>query len=171
MSGRVLIAGIGNELMGDDGFGIAVAQRCADIELGPDVRIVEAGIAGIGLVQDLMDHYDTVILLDALDGDGAPGSVHVLGIVVPELDEMDDDERRRLLTDMHYTVPSRVMILAQALGVLPRQAYLVGCQPLTTELGMGLSAPVAAGVDVAVDRVRDLVSHAGANLVSTSGSA
>lgn len=171
MSGRVLIAGIGNELLGDDGFGIAVAQRCAAMNLGPDVRIVEAGIAGIGLVQDLMDRYDTIIILDALDGDEVPGSVRVLEIVVPKLAEMDDDDRRRLLTDMHYTVPSRVMILAQALGVLPRQTYMVGCQPLTIELGIGLSAPVAAGVDVAVAHVRDLVSHASASVASTAGSA
>lgn len=157
MSERALIAGIGNELMGDDGFGIAAAQRCAASGLGPGVTVVESGIAGIGLVQDLMDSYDTVIVLDTVDRGAAPGSVHLLEIVVPELGAIDADERRRLLADMHYTVPSRVMILARALGVLPRHAYLVGCQPLAMELGIGLSEPVQAAVDVAVHRVQDLL--------------
>lgn len=160
MSERVLIAGIGNELMGDDGFGIAVAKRCAASGLGPDVTVVESGIAGIGLVQDLMDRYDTVIVLDTVDRAALPGSVHLLEIVVPELETIDADDRRQLLADMHYTVPSRVMILARALGVLPRHAYLVGCQPLAMELGIGLSPPVEAAVGTAMDRVRNLLGRA-----------
>lgn len=158
MSGRVLVAGVGNELMGDDGFGIAAAQRCGSVGFGPHVRVVEAGIAGIGLVQDLMDRYDTVVVLDTVDVGGAPGSIHVLEISVPQVSAMDDDERRLLLADMHYTVPSRVMILARALGVLPGRAYIVGCQPEAMELGMGLSAPVQNAIEVAVHRVTDLVA-------------
>ncbi len=171
MSERVLIAGIGNELMGDDGFGIAAAQRCFASNLGPDVTVVEAGIAGIGLVQDLMDGYDTVIVLDTVDRGATPGSLHALEIVVPELDAIDADERRQLLTDMHYTVPSRVMILARALGVLPRHAYLVGCQPLAMELGVGLSPAVQAAVDAAIEHVRDLLLHARSSASAPAGAA
>ncbi|MGQ0607280.1 MAG: hydrogenase maturation protease [Chloroflexota bacterium] len=171
MSGRVLIAGVGNELMGDDGFGIAAAQRCASLGLGAEVRVVEAGIAGIGLVHDLMDRYDTVIVLDTVDRGAPPGSVSVLEIMVPELDAFSDAERRRLLADMHYTVPSRVMILAKALGVLPRRAVLIGCQPESMELGIGLSAPVQAAVELAVERVRELVAHALPGPPATAGAA
>lgn len=171
MSERVLIAGIGNELMGDDGFGIVAAQRCAAAELGPDVTVVEAAIAGIGLVQDLMDGYDTVVILDTVDRGAPPGSLHVLEIVVPELDAIDADERRQLLADMHYTVPSRVMILARALGVLPRHAYLVGCQPLAMELGVGLSPPVQAAVNSVFERVRDLLVHVRLSFSAPAGAA
>ena len=170
MSERVLIAGIGNELMGDDGFGIAAAQRCAAAELGADVTVVQSGIAGIGLVQDLMDRYDMVIVLDTVDQGAVPGSLHVLEIVVPELAAIDADNRRQLLADMHYTVPSRVMILARALGVLPRRAYLVGCQPLAMDLGIGLSEPVNAALNEVVHRVRDLVTGPHARLATTAGS-
>jgi len=156
---RVLVAGMGNELLGDDGFGILAAQRCAQADLGADVTVVEAGIAGIGLVQDLMDRYDTVIVLDAVDRDGPPGSLHVLEITVPELSELDVDQRRALLADMHHTVPSKVLILARALGVLPGRSYLVGCQPMSVELGAGLSAPVAAALDAVVDQVRQLAAR------------
>jgi hydrogenase maturation protease len=157
LSARLLVAGVGNELMGDDGFGIVAAQRCLDVDLGSDVRVVQSGIAGIGLVQDLMDGYDLVVVLDAVDRASPPGTVHVLELSTPDIGTMSDQDRWELLTDMHYTVPSRVMILARALGVLPPRAYLVGCQPRSIELGEGLSAPVAAAVDEAVERTRELL--------------
>lgn len=159
MTDRVLVAGMGNELLGDDGFGIAAARRCAAAGLGDHVIVVEAGIAGIGLVQDLMDRYETVIILDAVDRGGAPGSLHLLEVTVPDLVALDPIERRELVADMHDTIPSRVLVLARALGVLPRAAYLVGCQPASMELGDALSDPVARAVEVAVDRVRSLVRH------------
>lgn len=156
--GGILVAGMGNELLGDDGFGIAAARRCAAAGLGADVRVVEAGIAGIGLVQDLMDRYDTVIILDAVNRGSRPGAVHVFEVSVPDVRTLTAVERRELLADMHATVPSRVLVLAQALGVLPRAAYLVGCEPRSLDLGDPLSPPVAAALDVALDRVRGLVA-------------
>lgn len=158
MGRPVLVAGMGNELLGDDAFGIVAARRCAEARLGPDVRVVEAGIAGIGLVQDLMDGYDTVIILDAVDRGSPPGSVHVLEVSVPDLRCLSPTERRELLADMHETVPSRVLVLAEALGVLPRASFVVGCQPQSMELGVGLSAPVRAAIEPALDRVRHLVA-------------
>lgn len=158
MASRVLVAGMGNELLGDDGFGIAAARACSASGLGPEVTVVEAGIAGIGLVQDLMEGYEVVVILDAVDRGAAPGSLHTLEITVPDLERVDPDERERLVMDMHYTVPSRVMLLAQALDVLPEHAYLVGCQPHRTELAIGLSPAVSAAIGPAVERVRHLVA-------------
>jgi hydrogenase maturation protease len=171
LSARLLVAGVGNELMGDDGFGIAAAERCAKAGLGPDVSIVQSGIAGIGLVQDLMDGYDTVIILDAVDRGSDPGTIHVLELVTPAIESMSDHDRWELLTDMHYTIPSRVMILARALGVLPAKSYLVGCQPGDMELGHGLSGPVAAAVDEAVARTREIVEAARRAAVPATGAA
>lgn len=159
MTDRILVAGMGNELLGDDGFGIAAARRCAAAGLGDHVTVVEAGIAGIGLVQDLMDRYETVVILDAVDRGREPGSLHVLEITVPDLATLGPLERRELVADMHATIPSRVLVLAQALGVLPRSAYLVGCQPASVELGDPLSAAVRRAVGPAVERVRSLVRH------------
>ncbi|MCV0403708.1 MAG: hydrogenase maturation protease [Chloroflexi bacterium] len=171
MSAGILVAGVGNELMGDDGFGIAAAHRCAQADLGPDVKVVEAGIAGIGLVQDLMDRYEVVIVLDAVDRGSVPGTIHVLELTVPEIDTMTAADRWELLTDMHYTIPSRVMILARALGVLPARAYLVGCQPAAMELGEGLSPAVAAGVSEAVTRTRELIEAARRTTTPATGAA
>lgn len=160
MSSRVLVAGMGNDLCGDDGFGIVAARRFTEAGVPEGVRVYEAGIGGIALVQELMDGYETLIILDAVDRGGDPGTVYLLETEVPELEQLDARTRQELLADMHYTVPSKALILAQALGVLPRQVFILGCQPQGYGLGMGLSEPVEAGVAEAVRRLQRLTRGA-----------
>ena len=85
---RVLVAGIGNVLHGDDGFGVAVAQRLAQRpDLPPNVKVVETGIGGISLVQELFDGYDVLLMVDAVDRRGAPGQIFLLETQVQDLRE------------------------------------------------------------------------------------
>lgn len=156
MRPRVLVAGMGNDLRRDDGFGIAVVRRFMESGVPDGVRAIEAGIAGLGLVQELMDGYEALIILDAADRGGQPGTVYLLEAEVPELDEFTPEHRQDFLADTHYTVPSKALTLARALDVLPPHAYILGCQPLETELGMGLSEPVERGVGEALGRLRKL---------------
>lgn len=158
MSERFLVAGMGNELLGDDGFGMEVARRFAR-EAPAGVRVVEAGIAGIGLVQDLMDPYRAVVIIDAVERGSLPGTLHLLEIEVPSIDRIGEAERRELLADMHSTVPSRALFLARALGVLPQSAYILGCQPESHEVGIGLSSPVAAAVGEAIGILHALINR------------
>ncbi len=73
---RVLVAGIGNVLRGDDGFGPAVARALEEsYELPAGTHVIELGIGGVGLVHELMEGYDALVLVDAMAGDGAPGSL------------------------------------------------------------------------------------------------
>lgn len=153
----ILVAGMGNDLCQDDGFGIALARRFAGTQPPDNVRVVEAGIGGISLVQDLMDGYDALVVLDAVDRGGPPGALYLLETDVPELATLSEDRRREFLADMHYTVPSRVLTLAQALGVLPRHVYILGCQPLECGLGMGLSEPVERALDEALELLQTLL--------------
>lgn len=157
MSVRVLVAGVGNELLGDDGFGIAAARAYAASGPGAGIRVVESGIAGIGLVQDLMDPFDGVIVLDAVERGAAAGTIHVLALDVPGPGQLSGEEREVLLADMHHTVPARAMVLARALGVLPPHAYLVGCEPSSMDLEAALSPAVASAVPRAVEQVDRLI--------------
>ncbi|MDR7482234.1 MAG: hydrogenase maturation protease [Armatimonadota bacterium] len=152
---RILVAGIGNVLRGDDGFGIEVVRRLRQrADLPPGVRVVDAGIGGIPLVQDLLDGYDLIVLVDAVHCGKPPGSVVVLRPELPDLNGLPADEVGALVGDPHTTTPSRVLLLARALGALPRETLIVGCEPQTLEeMTMTLSAPVAAAVDRAVERI------------------
>lgn len=155
---RVLIAGMGNILHGDDGFGVEVAERLSDRELPDGVDVVEVGIGGIHLVQHLHDGYDALVVVDAVDRAGQPGTVYVLETSVPEIDEYSAEELHEVMTDIHYTVPSKAMIVARALGCLPERVWIVGCQPEDAErLGMGLSDAVERGVEEAIERIETLL--------------
>ena len=159
----ILVAGMGNVLRRDDGFGVEVAQRLlAAAVLPPNVTTIEVGTGGISLVQELMvsPGYDVLILLDATEQDGQPGQVYILEAEVPELDTFSEMTRRDFLADMHYAVPSRALILAKALGVLPLRTFIVGCQPdLVNEFAIGLSDPVTKGVEQALTQVKALINQ------------
>jgi len=153
---RVLVAGMGNDLRQDDGFGIAIIRRFAEAGVPEGVRVYESGIAGIGLVQELMDGYEALIIVDAVDRDEEPGTVFLLEADVPAQEELTDESRQEFLADTHLTVPSQALTLARALHILPKAVYILGCQPKECLLGMDLSEPVERGVSEAIERLREL---------------
>jgi hydrogenase maturation protease len=169
---RILIAGMGNILRRDDGFGVAVAQRLQAADLPTNVTVVEVGTGGISLVQELMapPGYEMLVLLDAVQGDGPAGRVVVLDADVPDLDDFPDAVRRDYLADMHYAVPSRALVLAKALGVLPGKTLIVGCHPEAHEaFEIGLSRSVNGAVETAVERVKVLLNDVAGTRAQGSG--
>ena len=154
---KVLVSGMGNDLCRDDGFGIEAVRRFAATSPREDVRVIESGIAGVALVHELMDGYDMLIIVDATDRGGKPGTIYLLEMDVPLVAELSDEVRAEFTADMHYTVPSKALILARALDVLPPRVFLLGCQPAEQGLGMGLSAPVERGVTQAVEELGRLL--------------
>ena len=163
MSRKMLIAGVGNILLGDDGFGVELANRLmksSDI-LDSDeasVTIIETGIGGMPLVQELMYGYDVLILLDAYTKGGIPGQVYLLEPLVPDLKELDIHQKRDYFADTHYATPFRALALLTQVSTLPEVIRIVGCEPEELDdMKIGLSPAVAAGVDKAFDMVLDLV--------------
>ena len=151
---KVLIAGVGNSLRADDGFGVEVAQRMAEMDLPPEVSVVETGIGGIALVQELQAGYDALVIVDCVDLGRPPGNVMLIDPEVIDVDALTWTERHDILADMHLATPERAMMLARALGVLPSTLLMVGCQPVDPEaIGQGLSPPVEAAVGVAIDEI------------------
>ena len=150
---RTLIAGFGQVLRGDDGFGVAVLRRLGERGVASaSVELLDVGTGGIRLAQELMTPYDRLIIIDATTRGGAPGTVYSLIV---------DDVRPTREIDMHTTVPSRALEVAQALGTLPAEIFFVGCEPGSVdELTTDLSPAVAAAVDEAVRRVEALLQQA-----------
>jgi hydrogenase maturation protease len=145
MSSRVVVGCVGNVLRGDDGFGPAVAERLTDMPEG--VEVVETGIGGIALLQELIAGCDGLILIDAMDRGEAPGTVFV---IEPEV--LDSEH----VPDVHLANPERVLTMAKAMGALPERIRIVGCQPAGyDELGAGLSPAVVRSVELAAEWVRD----------------
>jgi hydrogenase maturation protease len=154
---RILVAGIGNVFLGDDGFGVELAGLLAQRELPAGVRVVDYGIRGMDLAYALHDGWDTVVLLDAAPRGQAPGTLYVIE-AEPEAGDGG--------FDAHGMDPVKVLALARQLGAadgaLPR-ILVVGCEPQVRMTGdeedvvAELSAPVRAALDEAVALVVSLL--------------
>jgi hydrogenase maturation protease len=152
----VLVAGIGNIFLGDDAFGVEVAQRLARGCLPDGVRVVDFGIRGFDLAHALLEERDaSVVLVDATPRGGEPGTLYV---IEPSLEETVTAS-----IEPHAMDPLKVLHLAWSMGARPRKVLVVGCEPRPLdpdelEAGlMGLSEPVAAAIDPAVELVKTLV--------------
>lgn len=156
---RVLVAGIGNVLRGDDGFGPAVARALErEGRLPAGARVVELGIGGVGIVHELLAGFDALIVIDAVDQGGSPG---VLYVIEPKVPEPSVSSGVALGTDMHEAVPVRALTMARAVGALPEYVRIVGCQPAEIEeLSLELSPTVQSTVSRAVEIVRTLMREA-----------
>ena len=154
MTARVLVAGIGNIFLRDDGFGTEVARALATEDLPDWVRLADYGISGMHLAYDLASGYETVILLDATARGEPPGTVSVIELDRP--DEAPGGEAAMLL-DAHGMQPDLVLSMLGVLGGQAGRVLLVGCEPASTDYGMGLSPPVAAAVGPAVRAVLGLI--------------
>lgn len=151
---RILVSGFGNVLRCDDAFGVEVARRLEQMALPAGVRVVETGIAGLTLVQELRDGFDALVVVDAVDHGRPPGTVLMIEPEILDVDTLSWDQRHELLTDMHLTTPERAFVMARALGVLPEHRLLVGCQIGDPEaVGEEMTPEVAAAVEVAVAEI------------------
>ncbi len=159
MTPRVLVVGAGNLLRRDDGFGVEVARRLAERpDLPPGVRVSETGIGGVALAQELMDGFDTLVIVDAVRRGGQPGTLYLLEPVVPDIRSWTPERRHAFLADLHQVDPSRALGLAAALGVLPPQIHIVGCEPAECdEAAIGLTPAVERAAVLAIDRVLRLL--------------
>ena len=157
---RVLVACMGNLLRGDDGFGVAVADALDDRAFPASVDVVEVGISGVSMAQELLDGYDAFVLVDAMETGDDPGTVRVSRASVPDIDDYSDREVASFAADMHQTDPSKVLVLGEALGVLPEVVVLVGCEPAAIdELSDELSPAVRDAVPDAADQVERVVAE------------
>jgi hydrogenase maturation protease len=155
---RVLIAGVGNIFLGDDAFGVEVAQRLARRPQPDGVRVVDFGIRGLDLAYALLDGYDAVVLVDALPRGGPPGTLYVL-----EPDAAPAAPGTGAVIEAHGMDPAKVLQMVAALGGQVERLLVVGCEPRPPEewadMDMEMSRPVRAAVDEAVPLVESLAAR------------
>jgi hydrogenase maturation protease len=144
-STRILVAGVGNVLRGDDGFGPAVVARLG--EMPPGVRVIETGIGGVALLQELLaGPLEGLLVVDAMDRHAAPGTVFLFEPDVVETEHV---------ADVHLANPERVLSMALSMGALPPRVAIVGCQPEDAdELGESLTPVVERAIPSAVLLIR-----------------
>lgn len=155
---KILVAGIGNIFLGDDGFGVEVVNRLSSRGLPAGARIVDFGIRGLDLAYALLDGPDVTILVDACPRGGSPGDLYV---VEPDLNSIEGAEANATV-DAHSMNPMNVIRSAKAMGGKLGKILLLGCEPETLgpeEGSIGLSKSVSAAVDRAIPVLESLLTR------------
>lgn len=155
----ILVAGIGNVLLGDDGFGVCVVKKLLTRQMPEHIHVVDFGIRGMDLVYRLLKGYDIVVMADVIQRGGAPGSIY---IIEPDLNSLQQLPHQNVPMEAHGMTPAKVFGLLHMMGgALPKHARLVGCEPESFGLEeggrMGLSGPVEGAVDEAAAIIEELL--------------
>ena len=161
MTQKMLVAGVGNIFFSDDAFGCEVVRRLAKEDLPEGVVVADFGIKGVHLAYELLEGYDTVIIVDAAPCGGKPGDLY---LIEPKLEEIAESplvqaasEGESALVEAHGLEPDAIFGMLKALGGNVGRALVVGCEPENIEDGLGLSTTVEAAVEPAVPRLVDII--------------
>jgi hydrogenase maturation protease len=151
----ILVAGIGNIFLGDDGFGCEVVRELLSRQWPPGVTIRDFGIRSYDLACALAENHEVIILVDAAPRGGLPGTTYVMEIDLSELAPIEGSS-----PDAHLMNPVTAFQMAQSIGSVSARLYLVGCEPGRLEPDDGefsLSEPVRVAVPRAVNLIERLV--------------
>ncbi len=153
MTGRILVAGVGNVFLRDDAFGVEVVRLLAERPQPPGVQIRDYGIRGVHLVYELLDGYDLFVLIDAAPRGEAPGTVSVLEVELPSPETQP-------VIDAHSLTPDAIFGLLSSLGGHSGRNLVVACEPAEVDPGMGLTDPVREALPHAVRAVEEILAQA-----------
>jgi len=153
MTGRILVAGVGNVFLRDDAFGVEVVKLLAERPQPAGVQIKDYGIRGVHLVYELLDGYDLLVLVDAAPRGEAPGTVTVLEVELPS-------PGAQPVIDAHSLTPDAIFGLLSSLGGHSGRNLVVACEPAEVDAGMGLTDPVRAALPHAVRAVEEILAQA-----------
>ncbi len=146
---RILVLGVGNLLLSDEGVGVHVAQRMMTMAMPPEVQVVEGGTDGFGLI-NVITEADRMILIDAVRGGGQPGSIYRFEIEdCPPYPDI-------FKTSVHQISILEVINLSSLIGSTPRTT-IIGIEPACMEMGMELSPVVAAKVPRVIQMIKEEV--------------
>ena len=152
----VLIAGVGNAWLRDDGFGGEVARRLADRPLPDGVDVMDAGTGGLDLAYEVMRGYDALVILDVSKQGGEPGTLYVME---PGEESVPGRIEDGDVINPHAMDPQTMLRFVKSVGAWPGRVVVIACEPADVEeLGLGLSAPVRDAIERAVDLVVETVA-------------
>jgi hydrogenase maturation protease len=148
---RILIAGVGNAWLRDDGFGGEVARRLAERELPAGVAVMDAGTGGLDLAYEVMRGYDALVILDVSRQGGEPGTLYVMEVQEESIEGGIEDGET---LNPHGMDPHTVLRFVRSVGAWPGKVVVVACEPADVErMGLGLSADVQSALERALELV------------------
>jgi hydrogenase maturation protease len=154
---RILVAGVGNAWLRDDGFGGEVVRRLVQRQLPEGVAVMDAGTGGLDLAYEVMHGYDSLVILDVSRQGGEPGTLYVME---PDEDSVKAGIEDGQVINPHAMDPQTVLRFVKSIGAWPGRVVVIACEPADVEkMGWGLSAEVRQAIDGAVDLVLTTVAQ------------
>ncbi len=154
---RILVAGIGNAWLKDDGFGGEVVKRLESRELPEGATVFDFGTGGLDLAYEVMRGYDALLLIDVSRQGGEPGTLYVMEALKKDVEAGIEDGQ---MINPHAMDPQTVLRFVKTLGAWPGKVVIVACEPAQVEeMGMGLSPEVESAVDAAVGVVIETIEE------------
>lgn len=155
---RMLVAGVGNIFLSDDGFGTEVVRRMAGRPVPDGVELVDFGIRGVHLAYQLLDGYDTLVLIDAAQRGRTPGTVTLLEVDQAQLTDTTAAtvDGKAPLVDAHGLEPGAILSMLGSIGGSVARVLIVACEPASVAEGIGLSPVVEAAIPAAIEAVERL---------------
>ena len=154
---QILVAGVGNAWLQDDAFGGEVARRLEAQGVPSGVTVMDFGTGGLDLAYEVMRGYDSLVILDASRHGGEPGTLYV---IEPQMDEFAPEIEDGEMIDPHDMDPATMLRFVRATGGWPGKVVVIGCEPgEVDEVGLGLTPPVAAAVERALELVLETVAE------------
>jgi hydrogenase maturation protease len=154
---RILVAGIGNAWLKDDGFGSEVVKRLESRELPDGAAVFDFGTGGLDLAYEVMRGYDALVLIDVSRQGGEPGTLYVMETLKEDVEAGIEDGQ---MINPHAMDPQTVLRFVKTLGAWPGKVVVVACEPAEVEaMGMGLSPEVESAVDAAVGVVIETIEE------------
>ena len=158
---QILVAGIGNAWLKDDGFGGEVVKRLNARELPEGAAVFDFGTGGLDLAYEVMRGYDALVLIDVSRQGEPPGTLYVMEALEEEAEAGIEDGQ---VLNPHGMDPQTVLRFIKTLGAWPGKVVVVACEPAEVEeMGLGLSPEVERAVDGAVDHVIETIGQLGSD--------
>jgi len=154
---QILVAGVGNAWLQDDGFGAEVARRLGDGELPAGVTVMDVGTSGLDLAYEVMRGYSALLIIDASRQGGDPGSLYVIDVEPDDVPASIEDGEA---IDPHSMDPMTMLRFVRAIAGWPGRVQVIACEPAEVdEVGLGLTPTVASAVPRAIDLVLETIAE------------
>ncbi len=154
---KIIVLGIGNVLMSDEGIGVRVVEKLqAEYRFPPNVEIYDGGTTGLRGLMPLIDEADNLVVIDAVNGPGEPGSIY-----------------RYNLDDFKLTIPKKLsahdigliecLAIAELKEKVPEKVVIIGIKPesLSAE-GMGLTETIKNRLEELTKMTVEVITSLGA---------
>lgn len=157
---KLLVVGVGNILSSDDAFGPTLIKKfISEYGSKEGLKIMETGIGGISIIQEMLLGYKGLIIVDSFQGGQKPGTVRILKPEVEDLD-LSIEQRRDYFADTHYANPFRVLQFLKHINSLPKYLYILACEPESLDpQNIKLSDSVSNAMNEAAILLNEIINN------------